>query len=462
MSFTANTAVTIRRRQESRPPESAFNGLRQKVASCFAFSAFRPLIRRPPGSTFKTILSVDGGGLRVIFSATILIEVEQSIKRYLAKNPHLLHPFGHIRSVDDFDINLADYFDCMTGISAGSWMTLYLASRGGQGAVRAVLERPDIVARYGVIPVGGAEALRVFYIEFGSIIYPTESINFTAGTPLDVTNINAPGVLTPLYPSDGLESTLEAFYGNTTLEDCDTSVIIPAYDLIRSEGVFFVQNKFREPSVTSAARLIVRSGPRSLPASNGRFTPDFTFEEGKNYHLRDIGVATASIPAFNAAKNVSQVGNDTVEFIMIDGINPLASTELLASSFVAAETGAADIESSALLSIGNGRVYPSLLGLGNEGAIRWLGENAWLVLTQDSGIDALSALTDYVYYSNPNVKPNQYLRVQKIAPITSEEGMALSQFSDPTVVTFVEEIAKSVAQEYRESIDAFVNDYIFA
>ena len=460
MSSTPDTA-TIRRRQRSRPPESAFKSSGQGRES-FCFFCQRLLISRPPGRAYKTILSVDGGGLRAIFAATILIEVEQSIKRHLIQQPHLMHPFGHhIRSVDDFDINLADYFDCMTGISAGGWTTLYLASRGGQGAVRAVLEKPDIVAKYGVIPAGGAAALRIFHIEFGSIIYPTDQINFTAGTPLDVTNPNAPGVLTPLYPSDGLESTLEAFLGNTTLEDCDTSIIIPTYDLIRSVGVYFVQNKFREPSVTSAARLKPRFGPRPLPVNNERFTPDFMFEEGKNYYLRDVGVATGSVPAFNAAKNVSQVGNDSVEFILIDGINPLASTGLPASSFVAAETGAADIESSALLSIGNGRATSNLVGLANEGAIRWFGEDAWLGLTIGSGTEGLSALTDYVYYSNPNVKPNQYLRVQRFAPVTSEEGVAFSGFTDATRVTFIEEIAKGVAQEYRESIDSYVRQFVF-
>ena len=402
-----------------------------------------------------------GGALCTIFSVTILIEVEQSIKKYLVQHPHLLLPVTHIHNINAFDINLADYFDCMTSISAGGWTTLYLASRGGQGAVRAVLEEPDIVAKYGVIVAGGAEALRILFIEFGSTIYPTESINLKAETPLDVTNPSALGVLTPLYLSDGLERTLEAFYGNTTLEDCDTSVILPAYDLIASEGVYFIQNKFREPSVTFAARLMVRSGPRPLPASNGRFAPDFTFEEGKNYYLKDIGVVTSSVPALNAAKIVSRVGNDIGEFIMIDGVNPLATTELLASNFVAAETGAPGIGSSALLSIGNGRASFSRLGLANEGAVRWLDENAWLGLTLDSGIDGMSALTDYIYYSNPNVQPNQYLRVQKIAPITSEEGRAFTRFHDATFVTVVEEIAKKVAQEYRKSIDSYVQRFIF-
>ena len=372
-----------------------------------------------------------------------------------------MHPFGHyIRSVNDFDINLADYFDCMTGVAGGGWTTLYLASRGGQGAVRAVLEKPDIVARYGVIPAGGAAALRIFYIEFGSIIFPTDQIKFTAGTPLDVANPNAPGVLTPLYPTDGLESALEAFLGNTTLEDCDTSVIIPAYNLIRSEGVYFLQNKFREPSVTSAARLKPRFGPRPLPVNNERFTPDFTFEEGKNYYLRDVGVATGSVPALNPAKSISQVGNDSVEFITTDGVNPLATTELLAGSFVAVETGAADIESSALLSIGTGRGLSDLVSLSNEGAIRWFGENAWLLLTLFSGTDGMSALTDYIYYSNPNVKPNQYLRVQRAAPDTTQEGMAFSRIDDVNALTVLEDIAKDVAQEYRESIDSYVKQFV--
>lgn len=88
----------------------------------------RPLVKRPKGS-FKTLLSLDGGALRNIISAFVLVEVEQAIKRHLLFHPELLPEDAVISSVEDFDVDLADYFDIRTGTSAGGWLALYLEIR---------------------------------------------------------------------------------------------------------------------------------------------------------------------------------------------------------------------------------------------------------------------------------------------------------------------------------------------
>jgi len=86
-------------------------------------SAERPLVKRPEGTTYKTIISIDGGALRVLVATVVVIEVEQSIKRYILENPDYLPAGFTVTSIDDVDINLADYFDCITGASAGAWVT---------------------------------------------------------------------------------------------------------------------------------------------------------------------------------------------------------------------------------------------------------------------------------------------------------------------------------------------------
>ena len=184
------------------------------------------------------LLSVDGGGARGIIPVMSLIDLEHSIKQHLLDHPGLLPDETAIRTADDFDINLADYIDCMTGVSGGTWTALYLASRGGQGASRGVLEQSPIVEKYGLIPAGGAQGLRILYREYATVLYPFASQDPAAGTNFDLTNPKAPGVAAPIFTLEEIETTLRAFLGNTTLADLDSSVLLPAVDLISGYTIF--------------------------------------------------------------------------------------------------------------------------------------------------------------------------------------------------------------------------------
>ena len=391
-----------------------------------------------------------------------LIELERSIKHYLLSRPELLPSDASISTADDFDINLADYIDCMTGMSGGVWSALYLASRGGQGASRRVLDDPAIVEKYGVIPTGAAEGLRVFYREYSAVIFPFATLDPNAGVPFDITNPQAPGVTTTVFPTaEGLETAMEAFFGNSTLADVDSSVLAPAVDLISGYTVFFVQNTFRDPPVSSSARLISRAGPRSPPGESGRFFPDFTFNEGKDYYLRDVATGAGSVPTLEPAKSISPVGSDTMEYLLVDGVFPFEITSIPAAYFVSTEAGLFDLQKVAVLSIGSGLPTSDLSGLSNAGLVGWL---EGFQLTNQfiySGHRALTSLMDYIYYSNPATRPYQYLRVTRESPITTEEGMLLNDvfnagFADPW-----EAIGRSIAEEHRSSIDIFVRDFIF-
>jgi len=420
----------------------------------------RPLVKIPKGTSYKTILDIGAGGLRALISSMVIIELERSIKTYILYHPHYLPPESGISSIEDFDINLVDYFDCMSGNSAGAWSTMYLASRGGKGASREVLDRPDIVERYGVIPTGGAEGLRVFYKEFGAMIYPQEAINTSAGMVGDLTNPFAPGVATPLYPLEGLIGALGAFYGDATLDDLDTSVLVAAYDLVVGTTVFFVQNAFGEFPASSSARLVARSSPKQ-GTSDGRFFPDLVFDESKNYFLKDVGAASGSVPVVNPAMPVTPVGGEDVEFLCIDGAIPIEHSALRAAFFVANENGLSGLQSIAILSLGNGGDSGDQLPLANAGLAGWLAESDLFSLHILSGHQAVNSLLDYFYYANPNTKPDQYLRIQVSAPASSEEEMALRVFDRADLADFYEEVGVRIAEAHRSSIDLFVREFIF-
>lgn len=189
--------------------------------------------REPPKGTFTSLLSIDLDNLRNIISSIVLVEVEQSIKRYLLIHPEHLPEDAGIVTAEDFDVELADYFDVMSGSGGGGWVTMYLASRGGQGFSKSVLQNPDIIKKYGVISPGSASGLIAFFKEYTTVIYSPRDYNLSAGAPLDLTNPFSTGVLTTVYDHEGIETAMETFIGNATLNDLDTTVFVPTFDLFR-------------------------------------------------------------------------------------------------------------------------------------------------------------------------------------------------------------------------------------
>ena len=420
----------------------------------------RPLVKRPPEHAFKTVLSLGGGALRGTVEVMVLMELENSIKQYWLEHSECLTEELGITSVDDFDINLADYFDCMTGISAGGWMAAYLASRGGQGASKFVLEDPAVVEKYGSIPAGAAEGLRVFFNEYGSTIYPLDTLDLNAGTPFDPTNPLAPGSTTPLFALDGLERALEAFVGNTTLADADTTLLIPTVNLETNLVVYFVNNAFKSPAVTSTATLVSRMGARPIPLAGEGLTPDILFDEGKDYFLKDIGAAAGAGIAAHPAKQMKQAGNDTVEFQLVDGGLIIHNADLFGALFVSSEGSTFGFGKVAVLSIGAAHPLLNFSDLSNAGNLQWSQGARTQAFLGYGGLRLFPALMDYLYYANPSTKPFQYLRINGLGSMPPVRQFANSGIDYRSVPVF-EDLGKRVAAEHRELIDTFVRDFIF-
>ena len=136
----------------------------------------------PEGREFR-ILSLDGGGIRGVFPASLLAGLE---RRYLDKQP------------------LARYFDLIAGASTGGIIAL------GLGA--------------GLPP---AEIRRI-YVERGKEIFPPRSLGPVGAVKGCIRRLF--NLCRPLYDRTALDRLLKEVFGDLRLEESQTRLCIPSFD----------------------------------------------------------------------------------------------------------------------------------------------------------------------------------------------------------------------------------------
>lgn len=129
------------------------------------------------------ILSLDGGGIKGLFSAALLAKLE-----------------------DDLNINVVDHFDLLAGTSTGGIIALGLA---------AGMKPKDIVA---------------FYQNYGPKIFNSKAGKWSK---------HWKHLKGALYDSENLEQTLKECFGEKTLGECEKRVVIPSYNLGKDEVYIF-------------------------------------------------------------------------------------------------------------------------------------------------------------------------------------------------------------------------------
>lgn len=186
----------------------------------------------------RTILSIDGGGIRGVIPAMVLREIEDQTGR-----------------------RIAELFDVIAGTSTGGLIALGLAC-------------PDD----GPAPRFRAQELVELYEREGKTIFPHHLF----------------GRLRQLgdekYSADGLEKVLEDTFGDTRLKDALTGVIVPAYDIELREPVFFRSQRAKEDPDTYDFRM--RDVARATSAAPTYFEPMRLRAGGsrEDYTLVDGGV----------------------------------------------------------------------------------------------------------------------------------------------------------------------------
>ncbi|WP_310605522.1 patatin-like phospholipase family protein [Anaerosporobacter sp.] len=144
-----------------------------------------------------TILSIDGGGMKGIISALVLIELENIIKRYTGSNT----------------VYLVDYFDLIAGTSTGSILA-------------ALLLCPDDYNR----PKYTASDALDLYLTKGKTMFQTSPLH----------KLRTLGGLTgPKYKNKALSAELNSYFGSIKTANLLKPCLLTSYDMKTRDTVFF-------------------------------------------------------------------------------------------------------------------------------------------------------------------------------------------------------------------------------
>ena len=175
------------------------------------------------------ILSLDGGGIKGLFSAALLAKLE-----------------------DDLNINVVDHFDLITGTSTGGIIALSLASG---------MRPKEIVS---------------FYQDYGPKIFNSNSISWVKRWKHLRGN---------LYRSNNLEIALKDCFGEKTLGECEKRVVIPSYNLGKDEVYIFKTR--HHPKITRDPRVPLWKAAMATSAAPTYFS---SFKKVDHVRLIDGGI----------------------------------------------------------------------------------------------------------------------------------------------------------------------------
>lgn len=216
----------------------------------------------------RRILSIDGGGIRGVIPATVLVEIEQRTGK-----------------------PVAELFDLVAGTSTGGLLALGLS-------------KPSPTEP--VAPEFSALQMLELYEREGAAIFERDLWHrFMA----------IENVLEEKYPSTGIERVLLEYFGDTALSDALTELFVTSYDIERRTPFFFRRSRARErpgwdwpmrqaARATSAAPTFFE--PAKLPAK----------DSSEYYALVDGGVF-ANNPAMCAYAEARTLWPEEEDFVVV-------------------------------------------------------------------------------------------------------------------------------------------------
>ena len=198
----------------------------------------------------KTILSVDGGGIRGVLPAAIISHLERRLQTE-NKNPEL---------------RIADFFDLMSGTSAGGILTcLYLTPKNG-----TIDNRPKYTAK----------EILDFYTELGPLLFKrTPAYLLKSGF----------GLFRSRYSEDALYEFSNKIVGDAYISGVLKDCLITAYDLSSRKALLF--SRYSTSKYGDMADYKLCDIVKSTSAAPSYFIPCQIFAKDKSpRHLVDGGV----------------------------------------------------------------------------------------------------------------------------------------------------------------------------
>lgn len=181
------------------------------------------------------ILTIDGGGIRGLIPARILVSLERKLQQRTG-NP---------------EARIADFFDLIAGTSTGGLITCLLLAPGDNGWASA-FSAQDIVD---------------LYLDHGANI-------FDASLLKRISSLG--GLRDERYDAHGLEELIDDMVGDLWLSQLIKPCLITAYDVTRRKAKFFTQHDARNDDKDYPIRVVARATSaaptyfEATPGENGR------------------------------------------------------------------------------------------------------------------------------------------------------------------------------------------------
>ncbi|MBK8900150.1 MAG: patatin-like phospholipase family protein [Anaerolineaceae bacterium] len=181
------------------------------------------------------ILTIDGGGIRGLIPARVLVSLERKLQRRTGRD----------------DARLAEFFDLVAGTSTGGLITCLLLAPGENAWT----------------PAFTAQEIVDLYLDHGTQIF-----NATWGKRFRSLN----GLRDERYESRGLEALIDEKVGELWLSQLIKPCLITAYDVTRRKAKFFTQHDARNDDKDYPIKVVARATSaaptyfEAMPGENGR------------------------------------------------------------------------------------------------------------------------------------------------------------------------------------------------
>jgi uncharacterized protein len=214
----------------------------------------------------RKILSIDGGGIRGVIPAVVLAEIERRTGRPIAET-----------------------FDLVAGTSTGGILALGLSRPGSNGHPRYTAS--NLVGLY------EAEGAKIFRRDPWRRFIALENL------------------LDEKYPATGIEEVLKKYFGDATLSQALTEVLVTTYDIEHRQPYLFKRHKAqkdprREWPMWQAARATSAAPTYFEPAK-------LTFKNGKDYLALVDGGVYANNPAMCGYVEARKLWPTEKDFVVV-------------------------------------------------------------------------------------------------------------------------------------------------
>jgi len=216
------------------------------------------------------ILSIDGGGIRGVLPAEILIYVEKRLSELYGK-----------------ETRLSEHFDYISGTSTG-------------GILASLYCFPD---ENGRSKYSTLDALNI-YMNHGSYIFKKEFRWF----------FTLNGIFGPRYRPNNLDKLFKNYFDDVRIKDATTNLMMPSIDTKQRDLYFF---KSYKGEINEEHNIMFRDAARSTSAAPTYFKPKRLFIDGFDRSLIDGGMGLNN-PSMSSYIEIKKIYPD------VDRINVLS------------------------------------------------------------------------------------------------------------------------------------------